>query len=160
MIALDLAPGRNRSFAFEKWAFVDRQATARAREEAAEGGPWRSPGIIGMDIDPKAVAMAEVSAARAGVGRIITFKTGDARTLAPSGSPGLILCNPPWGERLGEEEAARELARDFGAAYKKLKAWRCGVITALQGFERDFGTRAAKNRKLYNGKLLCRFFSF
>lgn len=160
MIALGMAPGRNRRFAWEGWGFLDRTETDRAGEEAKEPGPWKDPGITGRDIDPKAVSMAQAHAERAGVARVVRFEQGDAFTLDPGPGPGLILCNPPWGERLGEEEAARETARGFGAAWKKLKGWDCGVITALQGFEKEFGTRAVKNRKLYNGKLLSRFYTF
>lgn len=160
MIALDLAPGRGRRFPLEQWGFLDAAAVARARDEAQEVGPWKSPSITGTDIDPRMIPMAEAAAAKAGVSRIVTFRTADAAALDPGPGPGLILCNPPWGERLGEEESARETARAFGAACKKLPGWECGVLSALQGYERDFGTRALKNRKLYNGKLLCRFYTF
>ena len=160
MIANGLAPGRNRSFAYEEWNFLDQTETSRAREEAKEPGPWRAPGITGSDIDPQCVTMAEEAARRAGVSRAVSFSQADATKLEHLPGPGLILCNPPWGERLGEEDEARALATAFGKAVDRMHGWECGVITSLQGYERAFGRRAQKNRKLYNGKLLCRFFTF
>ena len=110
--------------------------------------------IWGGDIDPRAVAIAQSNAEKAGVADLVRFDVADVSTLTCQGDYGQIVTNPPYGERLLEKKEAEELYRALGKVPVPPK-WRTVVITSDADFERHFGRRAGKKRKLYNGMLLC-----
>ena len=153
------APGVNRRFAAEKWANIpaavwrDEREAARAREY---NGSYR---IYASDIDPRAVRLARENAERAGVAGLIEFSAADARRFARPTEDGVIVTNPPYGERLGEKREAQELLRDFGAAWRAT-GWRLALITSDAGAEALLGARADKRRKLYNGMIKCDLYMF
>ena len=155
LMARNRAPGLNRNFAAQKWELVPKAAWAQAAAEARSleyPGPYH---IFASDIDARAVALARENAKRAGVYEDITFSVADARTMAPPWEAGVIVCNPPYGERMLERDEARALYRDMGNAFGKMELWKSYIISSEPDFERFYGKSAAKRRKLYNGMIQC-----
>ncbi len=161
MKALHIAPCVNRSFDFEKWACAPKQAAARAREEARDGVRRDiKPCIFGSDINPEAISIARYHAKRAGVDEYIRFEVADARKFTSGKSYGVLISNPPYGERLSDTASVQTLMRDFGKTFRSLSEWNAYVLTSLPDFERYFGKRADKKKKLYNANLLCGLYSY
>ena len=153
------APGRNRRFAAERWANIPA-AVWEAEREAARArefnGDYR---IYAADIDPRAVSLARENARRAGVERYIEFAVADAREFKRPTEDGVIVTNPPYGERLGEKREAEELLEAFGAAWRATD-WRLSLLSSDEEAERRLGRRADKRRKLYNGMIKCSLYMY
>lgn len=161
MIGLNLAPGLHRSFDAEGWPRVPAALWAAAREEARDlAQPGRRLEIAGSDIDPEALELARHAARAAGLADAVQFRQVPVAELQPQEEYGYIITNPPYGERLGEERAVLPLYRELGQVARRLPTWSVYVLTAHPGFERAFGRRADKNRKLYNGRILCYFYQY
>ena len=97
---------------------------------------------------------------QAGFENRIHVQQQDLRTLQLDGEPGVFLINPPYGERISDQKGARELYREIGLLLKRHPGWKLAVITADPAFERSFGKRADKKRRLYNGRLECEFYLY
>lgn len=161
MIALDIAPGMNRGFAAERWQNFDYDAFERARDEAKQRVRTDlNLNIYGSDIDPKAIELAMRHAEEAGVDEYIRLKQMNVADLASKEKYGFIVTNPPYGERLGESREAEELYRVMGKIFSALDTWSFYVITSNPYFEKNFGRKADKRRKLYNGKLECQYYQY
>jgi putative N6-adenine-specific DNA methylase len=128
-IACGLAPGRSRSFAFERLAIFDPADWAAAKGEIVPRETRFR--FHGSDRDAGAIAMAESNAARAGVSAITAFSQAPVSALArPDGPPGLVIVNPPYGTRLGDAAALRPLHAALGDALKaRFAGWRVGLVT-------------------------------
>lgn len=160
-IGLNIASGRDRAFAFEEWAFFPKDIIKEARQECLDTQTLdRKLRISGFDIDENAVGLARRHAERAGVADSVHLQTCDMRDVKSRYRYGVAVTNPPYGERLLNEREALNLYKDFGKWFKSLQDWSLYAITSLDGFERAFGAKADKNRKLYNGKLKCRFYQY
>ena len=160
LIARNVAPGLNRHFAAMDWRTLDDGLWQEEKDLARSleyHGDYR---IFASDLDPKAVAMAKANAERAGVADLIRFETADARHFARETEKGVIVTNPPYGERIGEKEEAEELYRAFGAAYRESSNWQLYLLSSHTEFERCFGKEADKKRKLYNGMIKCDLFMY
>ena len=160
LAALNRAPGLYRSFAAEDWAFFDPALwqQARAAAIAAEySGEYR---IFASDIDPRAIQIARDNAVRAGVDHLIEFSVADACNFSRQTERGVIVTNPPYGERLLDRKQAEELYQGFGAAVSGLENWSLYVLSSHTEFERCFGKTADKKRKLYNGMIKCDLFMY
>ena len=160
LAALNRAPGLYRSFAAEDWAFFDPALwqQARAAAIAAEySGEYR---IFASDIDPRAIQIARDNAVRAGVDHLIEFSVADACNFSRQTERGVIVTNPPYGERLLDRKQAEELYQGFGAAVSGLENWSLDVLSSHTEFERCFGRTADKKRKLYNGMIKCDLFMY
>lgn len=161
LIALNRAPGLDRSFTAQKWACLPGEAWSDGAEEALDKEFHGSYQITASDIDPHSLRAARQNAAAAGVEDVISFLRLDSARLSAEREAGVIVTNPPYGQRLLEAEQARELLRAFGAAAAGLPAgWRVGVISPEKELETLFGRRAVKRRKLYNGKTPCQLYMF
>ena len=161
MLARNIAPGRFRRFAAEKFPAIPASLFALAREEAAEGERESDAEILASDIDPAMVALTIENARRAGVSANLRAFTADARKIeVPREKRGSIITNPPYGERLMTPEEVERLYREFGTACRRLPPWHIYVITSHPEFARLFGRRADKIRKLYNGMIPCFFYQF
>lgn len=161
LIGRNRAPGLSRSFTSEPWPQLTRDLWKQAREEARDRmvGKTRYP-LLASDIDSKMVRLAQSNAIEAGVGSDIEFKTMDVLELKTSQEYGVIITNPPYGERLGDEQSAAEIYDDMADAFEPLKTWSIYVLTSHPGFERYFRRRANRRRKLYNGRLECHYFQY
>ena len=155
-----IAPGVNRAFAAEEFPFIDRKIWTSAREEAKDGEHTTEFQAFASDIDPAAVSLAEKNAALAGVADTVKVFTMDARRISKDGRRGTIVTNPPYGERLGTRREAEELYREIGENFRSLSPWQVYVITSHPSFEKLYGKRADKVRKLYNGMLPCYLYQY
>lgn len=161
MIAMNRAPGLGRRFAAENWISLPRNVWAPAREEAKSAEFDRDYDIAAADIDPACTELARENARRAGVDKKIRFLTADATKFDGMGANhGTIVVNPPYGERLLDAKEAAELAQKFGRAVKSAGDWKTVVITSDADYEKNFGLRAEKKRKLYNGMIKCDAYVF
>ena len=161
MLMRNIAPGRSRAFAAEEFPFIGKELWRAAREEAFDTEKSSEFEAFASDIDPDAVALAKKNAALAGVADSIRIFERDARRIeAPTGRRGTIVTNPPYGERLGTVRSAEALYRDIGERFRALSPWQVYVITSHRGFERFYGRRADKIRKLYNGMLPCYLYQY
>ena len=160
LAALNRAPGLNRPFAAQQWSCVPQESWTQAREEAKDGeyrGEYR---ILGTDIDPASLSIAIANAKKAGVAKYIEFREGDATKLPLPTERGVIVCNPPYGERMLEQRAAQQLVRSFGRHLKFADQWNKYIISSEPEFEHWFGKQATKKRKLYNGRLQCNVYMY
>ena len=160
LAAINRAPGLNRGFACEKFAWSDEALWRDVRSEAMDKefrGEYR---ILGSDNDPKCVSLATANARKAGVGKLITFKDGDATKLSLPTDSGIIVCNPPYGERMMEQKSAQRLYQAFGRHLKFADGWKKYIITSEPDFEHYFGKRCDKKRKLYNGMIQCNYYMY
>ena len=160
LIAKNRAPGLNRHFAAEEYPWVPKNVWAEAKEEAKSrefSGKYR---IVGSDNDPSCVSLAFANARKAGVSDCVDFKDGDATKLPLPAESGLIVCNPPYGERMMEQHSAQRLYTALGKHLRYADGWQKFVITSEPEFEHYFGRRADKKRKFYNGKIKCDYYMF
>ena len=161
LIAMNRAPGLDRSFDAQKWAFLSNSIWLDAAEEAMDKEFHGTYDIWGGDVNPKAVAIAKDNARKAGVDHIIRFEVADMKDFRRDSEYGQLVTNPPYGERLLEKQEAEELYRQLGKVWKNLPPkWRTLVLSSHTEFERTFGRTADKKRKLYNGMIKCDLFMY
>ncbi len=159
MIALNLAPGLSRGFDFTAWKCAPKAALDHAREEArAVRACGKTPRIFACDVSPRAVEIAQFHAKRAGVSEGIEFRCADMRRFTSTERYGVIVSNPPYGERLKAD--LFELYRDFSRMFRRLPDWSCYFLTSYGGAERAFGRKADKKRRVYNAGLECTFYRY
>ena len=159
--ALRLPPGAERDFDFTHWKCADPTALPRAREEGHDDADFSvKPDIYACDINEKAISIAKYHAKRAGVEKYIRFECADMRKFQSRKEYGVIVSNPPYGERLGDENEVRKLYKDLGMVYRNLPDWSIYILTAYPDFERWFGKRAEKKRRLYNANLQCNYYTY
>lgn len=160
LIALNRAPGLHRSFAAEKWSCVPAEVWRQARTEAMDREFRGDYHILGSDIDPASLDIARENARKAGVAKLIEFREADATKMSLPTDKGLIVCNPPYGERMLEQRSAQRLYQAFGRHIKYADGWKKYIISSEPEFEHYFGKQAAKKRKLYNGRLQCNVYMY
>lgn len=160
MIMKNIAPGMNRHFAAEQFPFIPSSVWKSAREEAKDGIRATKFEVFASDIDPECVALTKKNASLAGVSEIITSFSADARTISSEGRRGTIVTNPPYGERLGSLRDVEKLYSEIGEQFRSLSPWQVYVITSHPSFERFYGKRADKVRKLYNGMIPCYLYQY
>ena len=161
LIAKNRAPGLNRTFSAQKWACVDKKLWLQAADEAMDKEFHGDYEIWGGDLDPAAVELARHNAVLAEVDDVVRFDVDDARTFHWGGLYGRVVTNPPYGERLMEKREAEELYRAFGRAMDKFPdGWQVSILSSHTEFERTYGKKADKKRKLYNGMLKCDLFQY
>ena len=161
LIAKNRAPGLNRTFSAQRWDWLDKKLWLAAADEAMDKEFHGNYEIWGGDLDPEAVELSRHNAALAEVDDIVRFEAADARTFHWGGQYGRVVTNPPYGERVLERKEAEELYRAFGRAWDKLpQGWRLYLLSSHTEFERTFGKKADKKRKLYNGMLKCDLFMY
>ena len=160
LIAKNRAPGLNRQFAAQEFPWVPKEVWQQVKEEAQDKefkGQYR---IMGSDNDPSCVSLSFANAKKAGVFDCVTFKDGDATKMSLPCDSGILICNPPYGERMMEQHSAQKLYAALGRHFKFANDWKKYVITSEPEFEHWFGKRADKKRKFYNGKIKCDYYMF
>ena len=160
LIAINRAPGLNRTFAAQEFPWMPEEIWDEVKTEAKDKefhGDYR---ILGSDADPKCVDLARANARKAGVGKLITFKDGDATKMSLPSDAGIIVCNPPYGERMMEQSEAKRLYQALGRHLKYANDWKKYIITSEPEFEHFFGKRSDKKRKFYNGKIQCNYYMY
>lgn len=160
MIALNIPAGLNRGFDFQNWKCFDKKIFDRAAEEAKANIVTDADlRISGFDIDDKQLKLARKHAELAGVDKYIHFQRADMRDFSSRFSHGVIISNPPYGERLSDRKEVEKLYRDYGKKVASLDDWCAYTLTPVDDFERLFGKKADKKRKIYNGKIECCYYS-
>jgi len=161
LIAKNRAPGLDRSFAAQKWAFLPAKVWLEEADRAMDLEYDGDYDIVGSDIDPAAVALARDNAVKAGVEELVKFRQADALAFHAGGERGRVVTNPPYGERLSDKREAEELYRGFGRIWREVPpGWSLSLLSSHTEFERCFGRPADKKRKLYNGMLKCDLFQY
>ncbi len=160
LTALNRAPGLNRSFSAQHWPVVPEAVWEQTREAARAAefrGEYR---ILGSDNDPDSLNIAISNAKKAGVGKLIRFEEADATRRDLPAERGVIVCNPPYGERMMEQRSAQRLYQALGRHLKYADNWDKCIISSEPEFEHYFGRRADKKRKLYNGMIQCNLYQY
>ncbi|TGD33975.1 THUMP domain-containing class I SAM-dependent RNA methyltransferase [Leuconostoc mesenteroides] len=161
LIGRNIAPGLIRDFDIESMDWFDKKLSDEVRDAAeAQADYDRTLDIEGFDIDENMVDIARENAKHAGLGQDITFKQLAAKDWTTDKLNGVLVTNPPYGERLGELEAARELYEQMGSVYRNLPSWSKYILTSDLEFEKSYGEKAIKRRKLYNGALRVDYFQY
>lgn len=155
-----IAPGVSRHFAAEAFPFVPGTVWREAREEARDGVHKTDFRVYATDISPFCVSLTEKNASLAGVSDIVKSFRCDCTAISAEGRRATIVTNPPYGERMGDAREVEELYRRMGEHFRSLAPWQVYIITSHPSFERLYGKRADKVRKLYNGMIECRLYQY
>lgn len=161
MKAANIAPGMNRNFAMMDFGFADRTIWADAFSEAREAVKRDCTfKAYGSDIDPRAVELSRENSWKAGTDKLINIVKRDIKDFRYPENAVKVITNPPYAERMGELSEAQEIYRTMGKVLLPIGDNELYIITSNEDFETLFGEKAAKNRKLYNGMLMCRLYSY
>ncbi|GGG15698.1 THUMP domain-containing class I SAM-dependent RNA methyltransferase [Paenibacillus abyssi] len=161
MIGWNIAPGLRRNFTSEQWPIISKDLWDDVQDEAFDAVRDDVPlHIIGSDIDPKAIEVAEAAVKKAGLSKEVTFRTLPVSKVKPEGEFGCIITNPPYGERLGDDSEAEKAVRQLGLTAGMLPSWSFFALSPAKSFEHYFGRPADKKRKLYNGRIECGLYQY
>lgn len=160
MQGLNMAPGLGRKFDSEAWPNIDKENWVRAREEAKDELLNKDFRLQGYDIDARTLDIARHNAREAGVENHIDFHRRDFKDFSSKTKYGCIITNPPYGERLGVRRDVMDLYSLMGESFKALDTWSIYVLTADEEFERLYGKKASKKRKLYNGRIKVDYYQY
>lgn len=161
LIGRNRAPGIGRSFLCETWPQITRDLWKQAREEARDAQRGKPPmQLQASDISPEAIQLSEQHAREAGIPGDIQFRPLDVLEWKTTREYGVVICNPPYGERVGDAEQAAEIYDDMADAFSPLSTWSIYVLTSHPGFERLFRRPADRRRKLYNGRIECTYYQY
>lgn len=161
MIGQNIAPGTNREFLSEAWPWMGQDVWDQARMEAEDKANYDQPlNIYGYDHDANMIEIAKENAMEAGFTDLIHWEQRDVEALAVEGTNGVMVGNPPYGERLGELEEAEFITKTLGRAMKKEVSWSVYMISPLEKFEELYGKKATKKRKLFNGFIRTDYYQF
>lgn len=161
LIGKNIAPGINRNFVAQDWARLSQKIWDRAFEEAEDLAQRdRKLSIIGTDIDEQVIKTARRNAYEAYVDEDIHFQAMPIDQLQSSKKYGCTITNPPYGERLGDEEEVQKIYREMGKVYKRLDTWSHYILTGHEAFETFYGKKADRNRKLYNGNIKTYYYQY
>ncbi len=161
LIGRNIAPGLDREFAAEGWSRIKKEAWSQARKEALSLIDNDSQlHILACDTDKRSILRARDNAANLGLEDDISFFMKDMREVDIPTDYGVVITNPPYGERIGERDEIHQLYRDFGAKYGSLKTWSIYLITSEEEFEKLYGAKADRKRKLYNGRIKVDYYQY
>lgn len=161
LIGHNIAPGFNRDFACESFAWVDTKLAQMVRDRADSQANYDIElDIWGYDIDGKMIEIAKQNALEAGLAASVNFKQMAVKDFKTTKEYGVIVANPPYGERLSDQAAVRQLYKQMGQVYQPLTTWSKYILTSDLEFETYYGQKASKRRKLYNGSLRTDLFQY
>lgn len=160
MFKRNIAPGLMRRFAAEGFDQSDAALWLQLREEAESKKRSTPLNILASDIDESTLEIAKENAKIAGVSDAIAFFQSDATRFTSNKQYGSIICNPPYGERLSDAEECRRLYKNIGKAFEELPDWSYYILASDENFEKIFGRKADKRRKIYNGMIKCNIFQY
>lgn len=162
LMAKNIAPGISRKFAAEEWEFIDKKIWKDARAEAFSKIDVNfRPEIYGSDIDSKAIEIAKHNAKLAGVDDCIKFETKNLKDISVKNKDyGVFICNPPYAERIGTIEEIEMLYKYMGKIFCQNDTWSSYILTSFEEFEKIFGKKADKKRKLFNGNVKVDYYQY
>lgn len=159
--ALGIAPGLKRHFSAENWGFIPAEEWQRERRESfgliRRSGEFRAQGY---DIDEESVRLSNENAKNAGVGGRVKMEKAELADFKAPDEPFILLCNPPYGERMLDQKQSEELYRTMGRVFEPAEGRSYYIISPHEQFEHLFGRQASRRRKLYNGMLKCQLYMF
>ncbi|MEK4029018.1 class I SAM-dependent RNA methyltransferase [Pseudobacillus sp. FSL P4-0506] len=161
LIGQNIAPGFNREFISEDWHWMGEDVWENARIEAEDVANYDQPlDIRGSDIDHRMVEVAQKNAFEAGLADLIQFKQMNVKDFSSSKEYGVIVGNPPYGERLGDRPEVEAMYREMGQAFASYDTWSVYMLTSHEGFEEFYGKKATKKRKLFNGFIRTDYYQY
>jgi len=161
LLGRNIAPGLNRSFLCEDWQWLDRQVFRDARAAAKDARLPKLPEtILAYDHDPAAIRLSERGATDASVATDIHFRVQEVSDFKSQRTYGCLITNPPYGERLGDADETEAVYRELGRVFAPLDTWSIYVLTSNRWFEKHYGKKAPRRRKLYNGRLECQYYQY
>lgn len=161
LIGTNTAPGINRNFVSETWSQIPKKLWKKAKIEANDLITRDAKlEIYGSDIDDRAISLSKQNAQKAGIDEKISFKHIAVKDIKPHLEYGKIICNPPYGERMGQKDDVEKLYREMGKVFEDFDTWSKYILTPHPKFQDLFGKKATKNRKLYNGMLKCYYYQY
>lgn len=161
LIGQNIAPGFNRSFVSEQWSWIGKNTWDDARQEVEDLAKYDQPlDITGLDIDHRMIQISTENAEEAGFADIVKFKQMQVSDFTSKKEYGVIIGNPPYGERLGEKKAVEAMYREMGKAFSKLDTWSVYMLTSNESFEDCYGKPATKKRKLFNGFIKTDYYQY
>ena len=161
LIGQNIAPGFNREFLSEEWPLMPAGVWEKTRLEAEDLANYDQPlEILGTDIDHRMIEVSKENALEAGLGELVKFKQMQVRDFTSELEYGIIVGNPPYGERLGERKEVEKMYQEMGRAFEKLDTWSVYMLTSHENFEQCYGKQATKKRKLFNGFIRTDYYQF
>lgn len=161
LIGQNIAPGFNREFVSEAWPMISEKLWNEAIEEAEQVANYdQSLDIIGSDLDPKLIEIAKNNAIEAGLADLISWKQMNSRDFHPKDNNGYLITNPPYGERLNNKQEVTDIYRALGETMKENSSWSSYVLTSNEDFEKLYGAKATKKRKLFNGFIKVDYYQY
>ncbi|MDF0727882.1 class I SAM-dependent RNA methyltransferase [Cytobacillus sp. S13-E01] len=161
LIGQNIAPGFNRGFASEEWDWIGKSIWDEARQEVEDLAKYDQPlDIMGLDIDHRMIQVSKDNAEEAGFTELLSFKQMQVSDFTTNKDYGVLIGNPPYGERLGEKKAVELMYKEMGKAFSKLDTWSVYMLTSNENFENIYGKPATKKRKLFNGFIKTDFYQY
>ncbi|KKB37686.1 THUMP domain-containing class I SAM-dependent RNA methyltransferase [Bacillus thermotolerans] len=161
LIGQNIAPGFNREFLSETWPWIGDEVWEHVRVEAEDRANYDQPlDIQGSDIDHKMVDISRQNAFEAGLGDLVQFKQMNVKDFSSSKEYGVIVGNPPYGERLGDRPGVEKMYQEMGQAFADYATWSIYILTSHEGFEDFYGKKATKKRKLFNGFIRTDYYQY
>lgn len=161
LIGHNIAPGLYRDFVFQDWPWFPKTILEQVRQEAkAQMDLDKTLNIYGSDIDHRMIDIAKENAENAGVAHSIQFKQMQLADFVPNEEYGILISNPPYGDRMLTEEEVHEIYQDMGRIYRPMTTWSKYILTSDENFEEYYGEKATKKRKLYNGALKVDYYQY
>ncbi|MGD6803297.1 THUMP domain-containing class I SAM-dependent RNA methyltransferase [Rossellomorea vietnamensis] len=161
LIGQNIAPGFNRDFLSEEWPWMPEKIWEEVRMEAEDLANYDQPlEILGTDIDHRMIEVSKNNAFEAGLGELIQFKQMQVRDFHSDKSYGVIVGNPPYGERIGDRKEVEHMYKSMGQAFEKMDTWSKYIMTSHEGFEECYGKKATKKRKLFNGFIRTDYYQY
>lgn len=161
MIGQNMAPGYNRDFISEEWPWIKSSIWNDVRMEVEDVANYDQPlQIFGSDIDHRMVEIAQSNAREAGFADLVSFKQMQVTDFTTILSDGVMIGNPPYGERIGEKETIEKMVQDMGKMMNKYPTWSVYMLSSMENFEELYGKRATKKRKLFNGFIKTDYYQF
>ncbi|TKC19669.1 THUMP domain-containing class I SAM-dependent RNA methyltransferase [Robertmurraya kyonggiensis] len=161
LIGQNIAPGFNREFVSEAWEWISDKIWDEGRMEAEDLAKYDQPlDITGSDVDHRMVKIASENAFEAGLGDLVSFKQMQVKDFTTTKEYGVIVGNPPYGERLGDKDEVEKMYRDMGQAFAPYDTWSVYMLTSNENFEACYGKPATKKRKLFNGFIRTDYYQY
>ena len=161
MMGRKIAPGLQRSFAAEDWTYFHPEVWTIERQKARQQiKADLQMDILGCDIDGRMIEIAKANASKAGVADTIEFKQMQLSDFVPKKDYGILIANPPYGDRLLDKDQVHHLYQQMGEIYQKMPTWSKYILTSDEAFEDYYGKKATKKRKLYNGAIKVDYYQY
>lgn len=161
LLAHNIAPGLHRNFDADRWGLIPTEVWKNERERCKELVKTDTDFVaFGSDIDRRAVKLTLENAQRAGVDKFLRMESADIKYFRPTSERGTLVTNPPYGERMLDIKEAERLYHIMGDKFAAKRGWSYGIISPDEEFEKCFGRKADKRRKLYNGMIKCQYYMY